>query len=475
MARKILAIDVQEDSVAAVFVKSGFRSRDVEAYAFVPSPDGLAPALDIIAKEMEISNIECVVSLPSSEISFRNLNVPFKNAKKIRQILPYEMEQSLPLSVENFRFDFTLLDYRDSKDKTYVFAALAKKPYLDACLNDFSNFKLHPVRITCGGYALAHILAQNPEFPLQGLVVEGGRKSATLVFVIQNKIQLIRSVLIDPAARSASLCTQIQYTRSAFEAMSGLDARPERIMVTGFGFDDQKILTEMTDILEVPVQLIDIVKNTETRLKGAILNDWNPLQFDSAMSLAMLEFNRSKGINFRDGAFDQKKLLGEHSKRFAKIGIIAGLILTMAGVELFYDSYRLKNKVMHLDQQIASVFQSTFPDVKRIVDPVHQMRLKIADAQKKTRLTDDSGKSILTIDLLNEISRLIPETVDVEFTRLVIGPENLLIDGNTDTFYAVDEMKNRLETAKLFRGVTISSANIDRAANRVQFKLRGVF
>ena len=475
MARKILAIDIQEDSVAAVFVKSGLRSRDVEGYAFVPSPDGLASALDIIAKEMEISNIECIVSLPSSEISFRNLNVPFKNAKKIRQILPYEMEQSLPLSVENFRFDFTLLDYSNSKDKTHVFAALAKKPYLDACLNDFSNFKLHPVHITCGGYALAHILAQNPEFPLQGLVVEGGRKSATLVFVIQNKIQLIRSVLIDPAARSASLCTQIQYTRSAFEAMSGLDARPERIMVTGFGFDDQKILTEMTDILEVPVQLIDIVKNTETRLKGAISNDWNPLQFDSAMSLAMLEFNRSKGINFRDGAFDQKKLLGEHSKSFTKIGIIAGLILTMAGVELFYDSYRLKNKVMHLDQQIAAVFQSTFPDVKRIVDPVHQMRLKIADAQKKTRLTDDSGKSILTIDLLNEISRLIPETVDVEFTRLVIGPENLLIDGNTDTFNAVDEMKNRLETAKLFRGVTISSANIDRAANRVQFKLRGVF
>jgi len=147
----------------------------------------------------------------------------------------------------------------------------------------------------------------------------------------------------------------------------------------------------------------------------------------------------------------------------------------MAGVELFFDSYRLKQRVMHLDRQITTVFQSTFPDIKRIVDPVHQMRLEIKDVQKKAYLTDDSGKSILTIDLLNEISRLIPETVDVEFTRLVIGPENLLIDGNTDTFNAVDEIKNRLETAKLFRGVTISSANIDRAANRVQFKLRGVF
>jgi len=475
MARKILAIDVQEDSVAAVFVKSSLRSRDVEGYAFVPSPDGLASALDIIAKEMEISNLECIVSLPSSEISFKNLNVPFKNEKKIRQILPYEMEQSLPFPVEDFRFDFTLLDYRDTKDKTHVFAALAKKPYLDACLNDLSKFKLHPVHITCGGYALAHFLAQNSEFPSQSLVIEGNRKSATLVFVVHNKIRLIRSVLIDPAVRSASLCTQIQRTRLAFEAMSGLDIQPETIMVTGFGFDDQKILTQMTDILEVPVQLMDIVKTTETRLKGALSVDWNPLQLDSAMSLAMFEINRSKGIDFRDGAFDQKKLLGEHSKSLIKTGIIAGLILTMAGGELFFDSYRLKQRVMHLDRQVVAVFRSTFPDIKRIVDPVHQMRLEIKDVQKKAYLTDDSGKSILTIDLLNEISRLIPETVDVEFTRLVMGPENLLIDGNTDTFNAVDEIKNRLETAKLFRGVTISSANIDRAANRVQFKLRGVF
>ena len=147
----------------------------------------------------------------------------------------------------------------------------------------------------------------------------------------------------------------------------------------------------------------------------------------------------------------------------------------MAGIALFFDSYRLKQRVMHLDRQIVAVFRSTFPDIKRIVDPVHQMRREIKDVQKKAYLTDDSGKSILTIDLLNEISRFIPETVDVEFTRLVMGPENLLIDGNTDTFNAVDEMKSRLETAKLFRGVTISSANIDRAANRVQFKLRGVF
>ncbi len=475
MVRKILSIDIREDSVAAVFFRSGLRSRDIEGYAYVSSPDGLAPALDNIAGEMDIDNLECIVSLPSSEISFRNLNVPFGNPKKIRQILPYELEQSLPLSIENFRFDFAFLDDRDTKDKTHVFAALADKPYLDACLNDLSKFRLHPVHITCGGYALAHFLAQSPDFPPRILLIEGGRQRATLVFVIHNRIQLIRSIPIDPAARSASVCTQIQRTGLAFEATNGLDPWPEIVLVTGYGFDDPKIITEITDLLNVPVEVIDIVKTTGTRLKGSISEDWNPLQFDSAVSLAMLQINRVKGIDFRDSVFDQKKFLGEHSKHFIKLGIIAGVILVLAGTELFFDAYRLKQRVTELDRQISAVFRSTFPDVKRIVDPLHQMRLEMEDARKKARLADDSGNSIRTIDLLNEISRLIPETVDVELTRMVVGPENLLIDGNTDTFNAVDEIKNRLETAKLFRGVTISSANINRSANRVQFKLRGVF
>jgi hypothetical protein len=60
-------------------------------------------------------------------------------------------------------------------------------------------------------------------------------------------------------------------------------------------------------------------------------------------------------------------------------------------------------------------------------------------------------------------------------TRLVIGPESLLIDGTTDTFNTVDDIKNRLEKANLFKSVSISSANIDRSDNRVRFKLKGVF
>jgi len=475
MARKILAIDIQEDSVAAVCVKGGFKNHAVEGYAYVPGSDGLASVLGSLSEEIELSTLECIVSVPASEVSFRNLSVPFADLKKIRQILPYEMEQNLPTSIEHFRYDFITLDGWGAKDKTHIFAALAQKPYVDACLQDLSHFTLHPLHITCGGYAPAHILAQDPLFPAQGLVVECGRNRATLVFVMDHRIQMIRSVMIDPAAPSTSLCTQMYRTRLAFEAVSGLEFKPEVIMATGHGFDDPNMRKEISDRLEVPVQCMDIAASTDARLTGTLSTDWNPLQFNGAMALAMLEMSRAKGINFRDSTFDEKKLFGEHSKRFIQLGVISGLILALAGVEIFFDSYQLKERVRQLDAQITAVFRSTFPEVKRIVDPVHQMRLEIEDAKKRIYFTEENRSSVRAIDLLNEISRLIPESVDVEFTRLVLGPENLLIDGNTDTFNAVDEIKNRLETAKLFKGVTISSANIDRGINRVQFKLRGVF
>ena len=60
----------------------------------------------------------------------------------------------------------------------------------------------------------------------------------------------------------------------------------------------------------------------------------------------------------------------------------------------------------------------------------------------------------------------------MEFTQFVRGDENILISGDTDTFNAVDEIKGKLEKSKLLKNITINSANLDAASNRVQFKLR---
>ncbi len=141
----------------------------------------------------------------------------------------------------------------------------------------------------------------------------------------------------------------------------------------------------------------------------------------------------------------------------------------MAGVAL--DSFWLKKKTHTIDRQIKTIFATTFPDVKRIVDPLQQMRVKIRERKKKAGFIHAAGDGILKIDIVNAISKRIPGNLDVEFTRLVMGPQRITISGITDRFNAVDDLKTRLEQIPFFQKVKIGSTKKDPVQNQVRFKL----
>jgi type II secretory pathway component PulL len=193
---------------------------------------------------------------------------------------------------------------------------------------------------------------------------------------------------------------------------------------------------------------------------------------DNALALAHTAAEGISSLNFRQGPFAAKKLWIEHKRSLIKTGIVAGLVLALAFFNVVLDSYLMNKKLAHLNRQITAIFTATFPDVKKIVDPEQQMQIEMKSVRKKALIPISGGKPIRFIDLLNDISRLIPSKADVNLTRLVIGPESIAISGDTETFNAVDDIKGRLEQSEFFKKITISSANIDRSDNRVRFKLK---
>lgn len=478
MSRKILGLDIREEGVSAVLIKTGFKGIGIEAHAYLPFEppgDGIVPALEALSRDMDLNGAACAVSLPANRMSFRNLSLPFKDIKKIRQILPFELEPSLPLPLEAMAFDFDSVESAEKKNHTDLFVALVEKARLDAYLTTLAEHKIRPETIAVAGYASAQVLAQQTGFPPDGMVIDVENKRCTLVVVSNRTIRLVRSVPVGHNGRAACLRLQIERTLQAFSAVTGITYQPDALLMTGPGLGDGKIEDQLTQLLEIPVQRADIMRDTNLRIKRQAMLDWDSAHLDGALSLALMEAGGGYGINFREGSLAFGKLFEEHRGSLVRMGIGAGLVLIFALFTTFYDSVRLRREVADLDREVSRVFKETFPEITRIVDPVQQMRLKLETA-KQAMLHDGEGrKPVRTIDLLNEISKLIPETTDVELTRLVIGAESLLIDGNTDTFNAVDDIKNRLEGANLFKEVTISSANIDRSENRVRFKLKGGF
>jgi len=144
----------------------------------------------------------------------------------------------------------------------------------------------------------------------------------------------------------------------------------------------------------------------------------------------------------------------------------------MGFMNIMIDNSSSGKQLLSLDARIHEIFKSTFPEVKRIVDPLQQMRIKIEEIKKKQIIGGDAGGYLPRIEILKQISSRIPSGLDVDLNRLVINPDNILISGITDTFNSVDDMKNQLGREPLFKSATISSANIEKSGKRVRFKLK---
>jgi hypothetical protein len=257
--------------------------------------------------------------------------------------------------------------------------------------------------------------------------------------------------------------------------MIGFEFDPNGLFVTGCGLDDLGFEQDMAQALGLPIERIDLLRDTDLIKHQDPPKSWVPLLMDNALSLALMEVEGASGLNFRKGPFASKKFWEENKKGLIQTGGVFALVLVLAFSNVFIDSYFMGKRLTRLDKQITEIFTSTFPDVKRIVDPVQQMRIKIQTARKKALFTGEAEKPMRTIDIIDNISKRIPKETDVTLTRMAIGSENVVVSGNTDTFNSVDNIKSRLEQVDSFKKIIISSANINKSDNRVRFKLKIIF
>ncbi len=481
MSRKILGLDIRHDAVSAVILRTGIKGTAVEAHVHVPISNHiymetvLAASLETIVEKIDISGSVCVASFPADEISYRNIQVPFKGRKKIKKILSYELEPTIPFSIDDLIIDFYILELPDIINRHNIVAAAVEKSRLEAYLETLAGFNIEPEIVTVGGYPAALCAAGLVNINENWLFIDIDNNKSTLFAILSRNVCLIRSFPLrsdDSSSKMESLCTNIQRTLSPLEEIIGLDFKPEGAFITGCGLDDFGFDQDMEQSLGFPVKRADLVRDTDIIKDHVDSQLWNSHQMDNSFSLALMEIEGTNGLNFRKGPFAPKKFWEEHKRNLIKTGILAGLVLAIAFFNVVLDSYFMGKNLTRLNNQITGVFTSTFPDVKKIVDPLQQMRIKIQEARKNALLPGVTDKNIRAIDILNNISKLISKNINVDFTRLVIGAESTVISGDTDTFNSVDSIKNSLEKSDLFKKIIISSANTNKSDNRVRFKLK---
>ena len=480
MSRKVLGIDIQDDAVSAVLVRGSLREKRIENHVFVPrytsenESGDLSVALNTISESIDLNSCDCVVSISANHFSFRNMAVPFKEAKKIRMMLPFELEPTLPYQIEDIAIDFSILETDDQNDHTSLLAATVEKSVLDANLGTLALLKIDPEIVTISGLPTALCLANQADPGEDQLVLAFNKNHCALFANVAGQINLIRSIPIPSPGTTGhqSIGSQVYQTLAAFEEIGRADFQPTQVVVTGNGLDGVNLKEDVAKALKLPVKFANFADRFDIPIETSDENFWNPARMDDALAVALMEISGLNGLNFHKGHFAAKKFFVKNKSRLVKTGILAAAVLALLFVNVLIESYTLDKRVAHMDRQIAGMLEATFPGFKAKGDPYSLMQVKIKEAKQNKKFQVELTSSIRSIDVLNHISKSISKDTVVDITRLVIGSNNVLISGNTNTFNSVDDMKNRLEQIDSFKKVTISSANTDRSGKEIRFQLK---
>ncbi|MCF8143768.1 MAG: pilus assembly protein PilM [Deltaproteobacteria bacterium] len=476
MHGNITGIDISTEHITAVRTASGLKGRRILACTRVPVADGsLEDALRSLAGSMDLRNDTCLVTVPEAHVSFRNVPMPFKDARKIRQALPFEMENMLPSPVEDLLIDFIATDHHAESG---VLAALVRKEFISDYLEALQSMGIDPEVLEVRGTSLASWILNQAGTPENILVLEIGAKRYSLILCLNGRISLIRSFIsvsvpspenMDSFFRS--LCIAVQNTVHAFTSRTGMPDRPEKIYFTGEGAQDPISGDLLSRFLDIPAEPIDVSQDKKIRMEENIARNWSPALMNGALSLALRNAGKEGGFNLRRDEFGTEGRYQSIRKAIPKFALFLFLILSFLVADMVIDYHLLKKEYRTLDQEITTIFRQTLPQVTRIVDPVQQLRVSVEQMKRSSASGPAAGPVDTVLELLREISNRIPPSISVEVHRMVVDPETIRISGRTDAFNEVDRIKNDLATAKRFGPVNITSANLDHSGNKIQFEI----
>ncbi len=480
MSRQDVGIAIRDDTLSAVAVAGGLRSGRVSARAQVPLAEGsledvLPEALAALREHLGTLEGAAAVSLPGNRFHFRHLRVPFTENRKIRQVVPLELEPVMAFAPEDLIADFLKLPHGQTPQNSDICVAALLRERLRGLLGLLTAAGIDPDIVTIGAAAMVSQLPGAKFRDSAALFADIDTRQATIAVVPDGAVGFLRSVPLpaEPVLRTERLAEELERTRWAFCHNLGTARPMDRLILAGEGLSHEDTERFLAKKLKVAVERFTVGHVAVDDLGEAALNGAPPpTGLLEAWCLAQNLGNGGAAFNFRRGAFARRTFWEKQKRQIIAGACLAGLAGSLALGTVAMESRHLAHRAAALDARITGIFREAFPDAKRIVDPAHQMAVRLKEMRKEALVPGGGLAPYRSLDILDGISRNIPAALDVELTRLVSGPEGINLTGHTDSFNAVDAIKRGLERSGRFETVTITSANMEKDGGRVAFKLK---
>jgi len=371
---------------------------------------------DLAAATADIGADNVIAYIPGIDILLTRVNLPAGRKSQLRNALPFALEENLIDDVEDLH--------------CALGPQLENGKYVAAVTRQDNIGYWHQLLLASG----LHIQALLPDFLLLP------RAAQSWSIACEGNTAYVRT------SNAEGFVCQINVLPLLLqkELDADLDHLPERIEFHGcLPFDEAimgETITSQCQLVQHPAtgsgNLIELLANTPPATASL-----NLLQGDYAPSSRILQRLRP----------------------WYTSAALAGILILVGFVGSVIEYVSLQQQSAELEQQITQVFQQTFPDVKRIVNPASQMRNRVAELRGK-----DRGSGPDFSQMLAKVAPVVANTkgVNAQHLRYQLGQMEILLE--TPDLQSLEDLKNRLAAAVPWE-VELKSAN--SIENKVQGRI----
>jgi len=504
----ILGLDVGSHSLKAVEFRQTLRGFEVVAMRSLSranSDVSLAGLVQHFIRMHRLSTDHVVCALPGDRLSTRRLNFPFRDRKRLSQVVPFEVENDTLFDLDDVLVDWEMVG--GDRNRAEVVAAIATRADVSELLATLREAQSEPRTIEAEGLVLCNI---SNLFDLAGtrMLIDLGHRKTTCCLIADGQPVSSRTFPIAGAALTEALgrdralnsedaerakcedgvlgtgvdkalpATRAALDRIAREIIRTLGALEPQIATLDSGPVRELTLFGGTAQLDRLDEYLAAMTGLPTQKLGAPTQDYgkalttntDAIVFAPAIALAMRGTAQAKTrVDFRQQEFAVRLDLSRYRRELTWPLGLAAAALVLGLVNLAISTGLESHRARQMEEQIEQLYTEAFPSQPLPDNPLSALRQEISSATSRAEFLGVYRGNLSALDLLTEISKLVPKDLDVVFDELSIDRQIIRMRVYSKSFESADRLGAELAKFPPFAQARIGSIESDPARGGKRF------
>jgi general secretion pathway protein L len=449
-----------------------------------------------------------VTAIPCHDLFIRTLSFPFKDSTKLAQVVPFEVENLVPMPLEDLAIGSLVLPPGHTSDGvprehkgSEVLVTAAPRDKVAEHLRFLAQADIEPSAINVDAMALfsvtQYLRGEYSGVPQDLAIIDVGASKTTLCLVHEGRPVVLRTLLWGGnhlthalAARHACSFAEAERMKRSL-AVEQVDAwlepllRELHVTLQAYEGAERGRLThcwvsgggsKLREIGGFVARQLGLYPVGPRQGFGAD----SPRAFSIAFGLAIHPKIVRPRWRFTPSpiglALDLKSATGEDagkqvsSRQNRRLAVGAALIIGLLAIADFAVHFSLQHdRVSRLKAALQTQYEQTFGPGAAPGDELDQARYRTGVVEKALAVVDASRGKVLPT--LSAFVKQLPAGTQLKVRELTVDEGSILLEGETTSFDAVEKIKQTFVSGAAFQEVFVTDTRVGASPNQVVFRM----